>query len=261
MGTNFELWLLAALLVSVAICLLDKYYLAKKRSFAAKVPIIAQYAYELWPVFLLVFILRGFVFDLVTVPTGSMLPTIQLGDLIIVNKLAYKIPLPISDMALWQYATPKRGDVIVFKYPVNPKVYFVKAVIGVPGDHISYINKRLIINGQAIPQTYLTSVIEPNDSKTEPVKEYLTQLGSSSHYIFQMPSKPAGDFKDLVVPEGQYFVMGDNRDNSDDSRYWGMVPINNIIGKTWRIIFSWDSANNHIRWQRIGNMLTSRENA
>lgn len=255
MNINFDLWLLIGLVLTSLIAGLDKFIFAKRRTAGENIPVVANYASELWSVLLLVFILRGFVFGLITVPTGSMLPTIQLGDYIIVNKLAYALKRPVSGLPLWQYASPQLGDVIVFNDPVNPDVLFIKTVVGVPGDHISYLNKQLLINGKPVPQTLLRSVLEPNDSQTEPVTEYVSQLGQHQHHIYQMPWRPADDFKDIVIPAGEYFVMGDNRDNSDDSRYWGLVPEQNIVGKGWRIVFSWDSVHNRVRWQRLGNML------
>lgn len=148
---------------------------------------------------------------------------------------------------------PQRGDIVVFAFPVNPKIDFIKRVVGVPGDRISYINKVFYINGQVATQMYQDTVPYVHQSGNE-VDAYKLQenLLGVKHEIYQFPSRLAENFTDLMVPEGMYFMIGDNRDDSDDSRYWGFVPEKYIVGKPLYVIFSWEKRNFTVRWQRSG---------
>jgi signal peptidase I len=227
----------------------------------------------LFPVIVTVFLLRSFLFEPFKIPSGSMIPTLQIGDLILVNKFTYGVRLPVINTKVVEVGKPQRGDVMVFRYPPQPNLDYIKRVIGVPGDEISYLNKRLSINGQLLTkdvvQDYLEEVeeMDPNTGKTYLRNQYSKQFqevvpsatGEKKHKLLNYDDRPAFVagvtdfvFKDncrysaegvvCKVPEGHYFMMGDNRDNSQDSRYWGFVPEQNIVGKAFFV------------WMNFGNL-------
>ena len=204
----------------------------------------------LFPVILAVFVLRSFLFEPFKIPSGSMIPTLLVGDLILVNKFTYGLRLPVLNTRLTEGTPPKRGDVMVFRYPPKPSLDYIKRVIGVPGDEVAYLNKKLTINGQPVPTTRLPDYFDPDAMRY--FKQYQETLGGKTHRLLNDDDRPAfipgaDDFpyKDncrysvegvvCKVPEGHYFMMGDNRDNSLDSRYWGFVPDRNIVGKAFLI--------------------------
>ena len=204
----------------------------------------------LFPVILVVFLLRSFVVEPFKIPSGSMIPTLHIGDLILVNKFTYGLKLPVLNTQVTGGKAVERGDVIVFRYPPQPNVDYIKRVVGVPGDEVSYLNKRLTINGKPIESKALSDYFD--ESTMEYYKQFDEQLGVKNHRIIVDDRRPAfvagaSDFahKDncrysvegvsCKVPEGAYFVMGDNRDNSLDSRYWGFVPAGNIVGRAFFI--------------------------
>lgn len=257
MNFNFELILFYAVLISGLIALFDILFLAKKRHPTAKLPLLVDYARAFFPVLVLVFLLRSFLYEGFRIPTGSLEPTLLVGDFITVNKFDYGLRLPVLHKKIVAIGEPKRGDIFVFRYPPNPSVYFIKRVIGLPGDHISYIDKVLYINGQKVPQTFekMASDTDEEDNAWSVIQKQEDFLGVK-HAIFQIPNKVTADFKDIVVPSGMYFAMGDNRDNSADSRFWGFVPEENIVGKAARIVLSWNKYESwaspwkKIRWER-----------
>lgn len=254
MSIYFE-WILFVLLVaSVIIRLVDFQFFKFKEK---ERPIVFDYARSLWPVFLIVFLIRSFVFEPYIVPSGSMLPTIQLGDFVLVNKFSYGIHLPLSNRLLIKTGEPALGDIAVFKSPFNPQIDLIKTIVGVPGDRISYIDKQLFINGKAVPQTFMETAVEPNNANlgSPMVQEYSSDIGGHIHTIYTTSALPAENFQNLLVPPGHYFAMGDNRDNSDDSRSWGFVSDNDLIGRATYIFLSYDSNTHSIRWSRIGNRL------
>ena len=263
MNFNFELILFYATLITGVICLLDIIFLAKRRkpAFASgksevKLPIIIDYARSFFPVLLLVFLLRSFLFEPFRIPSGSLDPTLLMGDFILVNKYDYGVRLPVIHKIVKTGNEPQRGDIIVFRYPPNPSVDYIKRVIGVPGDKISYIDKELYINGNKIPQTFLASISttdETNEAVT--VEEKEEDLMGVKHRIYLDPSRRSQDYKDYEVPKGMYFVMGDNRDDSADSRYWGFVDNKNIIGKAVVVWMSWDGMQKGVRWHRLGKSI------
>ena len=217
---------------------------------ANRAPWFIEYCVSFFPVILFVFVLRSFLVEPFRIPSGSMLPTLESGDLILVNKFEYGIRLPVIDRKVVEIGAPARGDVIVFRYPVNPDVDYIKRVVGLPGDEIMYRNKTLYINGQEVAHERDGDYYEPDRSAY--VGRYTEQLGERRHQIL-LNKQAMQDFMPITnypnrdncvyfpgglrckVPSNHYFVMGDNRDNSLDSRYWGFVPDRNIVGRAFFI--------------------------
>lgn len=223
-----------------------------------KYPLLIDYCRAFFPVLLAVLILRAFIIQNYKVPTGSLEPTIMPGDLIAVNQYDYGIKMPLWDATLLPTGKPKVGQIALFRWPVNPGVTFVKRVIGVPGDKISYIDKVLYINGQKQSQIYLGDAIDKEGEPTE-VKVYSEKLQGYSHNIWIRPNVTTTNFKDLVVPKGYYFMMGDNRDNSDDSRSWGFVPENAFLGRAMVVWMNMQFRPFSLDWHRIGTFLTPKK--
>ena len=211
----------------------------------------------LFPVIIAVFILRSFLFEPFKIPSGSMIPTLMVGDLILVNKFHYGLRLPVLNTKLTTGTPPQRGDVMVFRYPPKPSLDYIKRVVGVPGDEVAYLNKRLSINGKALPTAALPEFFEEDSLRY--FKQFEEDMGTVKHRSLNDDSRPAFvpgadefEFKNncrysvegvvCKVPEGHYFMMGDNRDNSLDSRYWGFVPDKNIVGKAFFV------------WMNFGNL-------
>ena len=209
-----------------------------------------EYTASFFPVIAAVFLLRSFVIEPFKIPSGSMIPTLQIGDFILVNKYTYGIRLPIVNKKIVELNQPQRGDVMVFRYPKDESMDYIKRVIGVPGDVVKYDNKRLTVNGQ--PATYAPQSDYLDGERLTYSKQYQETLGNVTHNILNDADRPAyvsgpDDFPfrenctynqagfTCKVPEGHYFMMGDNRDNSADSRYWGFVPDKNIVGKAFFI--------------------------
>lgn len=269
MNFNFELILFYAVIISGVIALFDIVFLATKRRKAhavkhkgvanppeLRLPMHIDYALSFFPVLLLVFLLRSFVYEPFRIPSGSLEPTLSVGDFILVNKFHYGIRLPVIHKKVYAVDEPKHGDIVVFRWPPNPSINFIKRVIGVPGDHISYINKTLYVNGQEIPQEYKTDATDKDEEgHVWQVQERIEDFFGIKHSIYENNNVPKYDFKDVIVPEGMYFMMGDNRDNSADSRIWGFVPEENILGKANYIWMSWNSQDHSIRWKRIGKVI------
>jgi signal peptidase I len=217
-----------------------------------KEPTWIEYCKSFFPVILAVLLLRSFLVEPFRIPSGSMMPTLLVGDFILVNKYAYGIRLPVLNTKVIEIEEPERGDVVVFRYPKDPSVDYIKRVVGLPGDTIRYANKVVYVNGQPAGQVpagvYLGKGSGVSMSGASKRRE---QLGDLQHDILVMPRTP-GVQGEYVVGKGEYFVMGDNRDNSNDSRYWGTVPEDNLVGKAFRIWMNWDNANGGIDWDRIG---------
>jgi signal peptidase I len=211
----------------------------------------------LFPVIIIVFVMRSFLFEPFKIPSGSMIPTLRIGDLILVNKFHYGIRLPVINKLILANHQPERADVIVFRYPMDPRMDYIKRVVGLPGDEVSYLNQTLLINGKPVPTTPQTDSYD--DESMRYMARFKEKLGSVDHEIQRFPTplpfNPASTFafeyKDhcrysiegvvCTVPAGHYFVMGDNRDNSEDSRYWGFVPDENLVGKAF---FVWMNFSN-----------------
>ncbi len=250
---NFELLLFCLLVVTGIVSGMDLVYFGKRRAAGAKEPWWIEYPKSFFPVILIVFLLRSFVVEPFKIPSGSMIPTLLVGDFILVNKYTYGIRLPVIDKKIISINEPERGDVMVFRYPDDPSVDYIKRVVGLPGDKIAYEGKRLTINGQEVPLKETGDYLLKD--KIEYLKEYTETLGKTKHSILLDPNEPAASpyVKQFpqrenciynnngvmcTVPPGHYFMMGDNRDNSSDSRVWGFVPEANIIGKAFFIWFN-----------------------
>ncbi len=227
------------------------------RAAEGKVPWWIEYAVSFFPVILFVFMLRSFLVEPFRIPSGSMLPTLQSGDLILVNKFTYGIRLPVLDAKIIPVGSPQRGDVMVFRYPVDPSTDYIKRVVGLPGDQIEYRDQRLFINGKEVPRKADGQYFEPD--RVAYTAQYTEMLGDVPHQIllderrsqmlapiWKFPYSEncnyLGNGIRCTVPQGVYFMMGDNRDNSLDSRYWGFVPEANVVGKAFFI------------WMNFGNL-------
>ena len=217
-----------------------------------KEPTLVEYAKSFFPVILAVLLLRSFLVEPFRIPSGSMMPTLLVGDFILVNKYAYGIRLPVVNRKVMELGEPQRGDVVVFRFPKDPSVDYIKRVVGVAGDHVVYRDKTLYINDQQIAQIPEGSYIGVGSGLSMSGADVRREaLGDVKHDILVVP-RMRGVETDTVVPEGHYFVMGDNRDNSNDSRYWGTVPETNLVGKAFRVWMNWDSARGGIDWDRLG---------
>lgn len=255
--SNFPISLTLLVLFCGAIALVDQLFFKSKRTKDLSKPgVIVENARSFFPVLLLVWVIRSFIIQPYRVPTGSLEPTVMAGDFIIVNQFDYGLRFPIGNLKFLKIGEPKTGDIALFYAPPNPSIVFVKRVIGVPGDHIVYKNKVLYINGQEAKQAPAgtSQDVEPGSDPTL-VERYTENLAGIKHDIFVVPVGGEDQDFDLIVPAGEYFMMGDNRDHSDDSRYWGFVPERNLIGKAFGVWMSWDPNNHRVRWHRIGKAL------
>ncbi|MFN3569837.1 MAG: signal peptidase I [Polaromonas sp.] len=210
----------------------------------------------LFPVIVVVFLLRSFLFEPFKIPSGSMIPTLLVGDLILVNKFHYGVRLPVINTKILDNNSPQRGDVMVFHYPPKPSLDYIKRVVGVPGDEVAYLNKKLTVNGKPVPKVPLADFFDEDALRY--AKQFQETNGGKTYRLLNDVDRPsfiagADDFpyrqncryssEGVVckVPEGQYFMMGDNRDNSLDSRYWGFVPEANIVGKAFFVWMNFGS--------------------
>lgn len=265
MSFNFPLILVIAVAVCGALALLDLLLLAPRRRAAiaayegqvgepddrvlqglSREPLLVEYGKSFFPVLAIVLVLRSFLLEPFQIPSGSMKPTLEVGDFILVNKFAYGIRLPVLDTKIIEVGNPQRGDVMVFRYPSNPSINYIKRVVGLPGDTISYTaDKRLLVNGESVAEQFLGEE-EGSLGRTLLYKE---KLGEAEHLIRKQLRRNIMPGSQWVVPQGHYFMMGDNRDDSNDSRYWrdahipkelwGMVPDQNIVGKAFAVWLSW----------------------
>jgi signal peptidase I len=214
------------------------------------VPTVVEYARSFFPVLLVVLLVRSFLYEPFRIPSSSMVPTLLVGDFIFVNKYQYGLRLPVTNTKIIDIGSPQRGDVVVFKLPSDPKTNYIKRLVGLPGDRITYRRKQLSVNGVLIPIEQVgryTGGIPVGASRA------IEQLGKVRHDVLLMPHQPSleGTF---TVPEGHYFMMGDNRDNSRDSRYPGVgyIPEQNVVGKAVRIWMNWSFPGAPL-WSRIGD--------
>lgn len=246
---SFAFWLFIVCLISGIISLLDIFYFAKKRNPGSKPGPIIENARSFFPVLLLVFLLRSFLIEPFRIPSGSLEPTLLVGDFVATSKFIYGIRIPIIEKKIIEISAPKAGDIVVFRWVPDPNIDYIKRVVGVPGDVIEYKDKVLTINGVEAKQKFVKYTTDPSSGAS--VAEYLENLNGVKHRIFKKLSDPAVDFK-VTVPQNNYFMMGDNRDASSDSRYWGFVSDKYIRAKALITWFSWNSKDHSIRWKRIG---------
>ncbi len=270
MDLNFPLILVIAVFGSGLIALVDRLVLAPRRRVAAeryrisvdepiqmtiddleREPVFIESSKSVFPVLLLVLVLRSFLFEPFQIPSGSMLPTLEVGDFILVNKYSYGLRLPVVGTKVLSINDPQRGDVMVFKEPANPNINFIKRVIGLPGDKIRYVNKTLYVNDEKIPESFVGQRLDDFDPRmgARPVYRIFDEtIGGVTHEIRKdamIPNRRAEG--EWTVPAGNYFMMGDNRDRSNDSRFWGFVPDENVVGKAVYIWMHWPS------WSDIPN--------
>ncbi len=266
---SIELFMLLLLLASGVAALADRLFLRAKRAAGEKEPLWVEYSISFLPVILVVFLLRSFLVEPFKIPSGSMIPTLHVGDYILVNKFTYGIRLPVANLKIIEMNAPQRGDVMVFRYPDNTMQNFIKRVVGVPGDVIEYRNKQLFVNGALQPQqrdgeyNYLS---ETHNAMIY-TQRFMENLNGHAHPILLRQERPSMILAAVenfpshdncsytetsmrcTVPPGNYFMMGDNRDDSHDSRYWGFVPDNLIVGKAFGIWFNWGD------FKRIGSSI------
>ena len=253
---DFAVILTALTLITGVFWALDKLLFAPRRAqtLGARPNGFIDFCTSFFPVIFVVLVLRSFLAEPFRIPSGSMIPTLLVGDFILVNKYAYGLRDPVFHHKFVEGGEPQRGDIVVFRWPVDPSKDFIKRIVGIPGDRIAYREKRLYVNGEATP-------LEPAGVYTAPglpppgvVYRLTENLTGVEHHVLVNPARPADDFE-FVVPPGEYFAMGDNRDGSDDSRRWGTVPERNLVGKAFFIWMSWDGANTRIDFSRIGTRI------
>lgn len=265
MAFDFPLILVIAVAITGFLALLDWLYFAPRRRAAItqyeqdsgtpspqvrerleREPVLIEYGKSFFPVLAVVFVLRSFIVEPFQIPSGSMIPTLEVGDFILVNKFSYGIRLPVIDKKILEINDPKRGDVMVFKYPEDTRINYIKRVVGLPGDTITYTaDKHILVNGTAIAERFLGE--EPGSLGSAGL--YTEMLGEEEHFTRKERRRRMEPTREWHVPAGHYFMMGDNRDNSKDSRYWddpsipfelqGMVPDEYIVGKAFAIWLTW----------------------
>ena len=237
----FALFMLVVLLITGFIWLLDIVYLRKRRPAGKADPVLVEYSKSFFPVILVVFFIRSFIVEPFKIPSGSMMPTLLAGDFILVNKFTYGLRVPILNNTFIETSHPKRGDVFVFHYPPDPSIDYIKRVVGLPGDKIAYRDKQLYINGQKLPVSFAGDYQYVGSGlNMVNAKRYQEQLGDKKHDLLIEENRITID-GEVEVPAGHYFAMGDNRDNSSDSRVWGFVPEANLVGRAFFIWWNFDN--------------------
>lgn len=259
MSFDFATIMFIATLVTGGIWALDAWLWAPKRVAARgdehKEPLVVEYAKAFFPVILIVLLLRSFLVEPFRIPSGSMMPTLLDGDFILVNKFSYGIRLPVINKKIIGLGEPERGDVVVFRFPRDPRVDYIKRIVGLPGDIVTYRDKTVYINGEPVHQELQgTYVGEGTAFAATGASLRSESLGDVKHEILITPEKHDGNYE-VRVPAGHYFVMGDNRDNSNDSRFWGFVPDENLVGRAFMIWMNLDMEDKRVRWDRIGDSI------
>lgn len=285
MSFDFPTFLVAATALTGGIWLLDALFFAPRRRRLAeqpatagqletapttrvpayKEPMLVEYARSFFPVILAVLVLRSFIVEPFRIPSGSMMPTLLVGDFILVNKFSYGLRWPVLNSKFIDLGEPERGDVVVFRFPQNESIDYIKRVVGTPGDQVYYRNKTLYINGEPMRQVALPSYVGEGAGKghTGALRAVENIKGVDHNILINPRSRDFPGGCDVLasgpvtVPENSYFVMGDNRDNSNDSRCWGFVPEANLVGKAFAIWMSWDGQRDGfpIAFDRIGNLI------
>ncbi|MCL7944294.1 signal peptidase I [Marinobacter sp. ATCH36] len=258
MDIDFPLVLVILTFATGLIWLLDILFLRKRRLTGAekadggaeeetKEPYLVDLSRSFFPVLAVVLVLRSFLVEPFQIPSGSMLPTLEVGDFILVNKFAYGLRLPVAGTKILEVDDPERGDVIVFRYPEDGSTNYIKRVVGMPGDRVRYQDRELFINGEKVDSRFV--------ARLPPVELKREQLGDVEHDIFLTLGRTGRSGEgEWLVPEGEYFVMGDNRDNSNDSRYWGTVPDELVVGKAFAIWMHWQSLTSLPSFGRVGGI-------
>lgn len=253
---NFPLVLVLATAFTGLIWLIDALVFAPKRKAAGRgdhVPLLVEYVQSFFPVFLVVLVLRSFLFEPFRIPSGSMIPTLLVGDFILVNKFSYGVRLPVTHTKILDTGSPERGDVAVFRFPENPRLDYIKRVIGLPGDQVVYANRQFTVNGELIDTEGEIPYVSPvNELQVRGAFVREEQISDEPHQILEFPAENAKQPGTYVVPDGHYFMVGDNRDKSNDSRYWGFVPEENLVGKARFIWMHW---NGGIIWSRLADTI------
>jgi len=253
---DFSFWLVVATLVTGLVWAVDSWVFRPRRlervaaGALPREPVLVEYARSFFPIILIVLVIRSFLFEPFRIPSDSMMPTLLDGDFIFVNKFTYGLRLPVINREVVPLGQPERGDVVVFRLPSDPSVNYIKRLVGLPGDHIVVREKRVYVNGELQPVTL--DGMYPAFNSTPLAQIADERLGTRDHQVLYIAERPSVDFDD-VVPEGHYFFMGDNRDNSRDSRFpeVGYVPADNVVGKAVRIWLNWRLPHAPI-WNRIG---------
>jgi signal peptidase I len=263
MNIDFALVLVVLTSLSGLIWLLDSLFFKQKRldrSVQASIepahePVIVEYSRSLFPVLLIVLLFRSFLFEPFKIPSGSMIPTLLVGDFIVVNKFSYGIRLPVLNKKVLGIGEPERGDVVVFRYPLDTSINFIKRAVGLPGDTITYRGKQLFVNGEKVDEVaagrYLSSEVKCSTPSLD-AELFDEQLGEVKHRTLKHTGS-GGRNGQWVVPEGHYFMMGDNRDRSNDSREWGFVPEENLLGRAVGIWLNFDFEKGCADLSRVGN--------
>ncbi|MCY4420368.1 MAG: signal peptidase I [Gammaproteobacteria bacterium] len=259
---DLEFILLAGTLVTGFVWLLDRYLLRSRRAAKAedrdtgdRDPWYIELCISFFPILLIVLVLRSFVAEPFRIPSGSMMPTLLHGDFILVNKFSYGVRLPVLHAKVLDTGAPQRGDVAVFRFPRNPAQDYIKRIIGLPGDLIEYRDKTVFVNNRPMLQER-TGVYEGlgANSVMNGIPMYREDLQVLSHDVLIRSPKYNAPMAEYV-PDGHYFVMGDNRDHSSDSRSWGFVPEKNLVGRAFLVWMNWDYAGKQFNFERIGKKI------
>lgn len=258
---DYALILTVLTLLTALAWVVEKFWLRKRRmpnTEARGLDRAFETVGSFFPILLLVLVFRSFLFEPFKIPSGSMIPTLLVGDFIVVNKFSYGLRLPVLNKRFIAIGEPERGDVMVFRFPEDERINYIKRVIGLPGDTITYRNKILFVNGEPVVQDnqgqWQGEGINRNRPGSRPMLR-LEHLGERPHEILVHADAPDRDVRSWTVPEGHYFTLGDNRDQSLDSRSWGFVPEANLVGKATRIWMHWDCSRGCVVFSRIGDKI------